>query len=155
MSVFIFQGFFMFLNLIAALNNKYIYDYQILVSGLAISFMIGGVYPLTQIYQHNQDRLSGDKTLSILLGYRGTFVFSLCCFLLCGCCLFLVLQTRDFLLFQLFLFPVAYFFLNWFKRVWKNNEHANFDNTMKMNTISSICMNGFFIYLAFKNLWLL
>lgn len=151
LSVAIFQGFFMFLNIFGAIKNSYLFDFQVIISALASSFMIGGVYPLTQIYQHKQDAESGDKTLSLLLGYRGTFVFSLTCFLLAGLCLFTVLNGLNFILFQVFLLPVAIFFGKWMFDVWKNAENANFNNTMKMNMIASVCMNVFFIYLIFTN----
>ncbi|MCH5683884.1 UbiA family prenyltransferase [Niabella sp. W65] len=39
------------------------------------SLLIGGTYPLTQVYQHQQDRADGVTTLSYKLGVRGTFVF--------------------------------------------------------------------------------
>lgn len=151
LSVAIFQGIFMFLNIYFVFKNTYLFDYQIIIAGLAASFMIGGVYPLTQIYQHKQDAQSGDNTISLLLGYRGTFIFSLVFFLLAGVCLFLILSWQNFLFFQLFLLPVALFFGKWMFEVWKNSEKANFDNAMKMNVIASVCMNIFFIFLIFTN----
>ena len=42
---------------------------------IASSLLIGGFYPLTQIYQHNQDQEDGVTTISYLLGFRKTFVF--------------------------------------------------------------------------------
>jgi 1,4-dihydroxy-2-naphthoate octaprenyltransferase len=35
---------------------------------IAASLLIGGFYPLTQIYQHRQDKEDGVRTLSMLLG---------------------------------------------------------------------------------------
>ena len=43
---------------------------------IASSLLIGGFYPLTQIYQHQQDKEDGVTTLSMLLGYKGTFIFT-------------------------------------------------------------------------------
>jgi 1,4-dihydroxy-2-naphthoate octaprenyltransferase len=43
---------------------------------IASSLLVGGFYPLTQVYQHQADLKDGVKTLSYLLGYRGTFIFS-------------------------------------------------------------------------------
>src|SRR5258708_456112 len=43
---------------------------------LAASLLLGGFYPLTQIYQHEADRRDGVRTLSMVLGYRGSFVFT-------------------------------------------------------------------------------
>src|SRR5450432_2170735 len=43
---------------------------------LASSLLIGGFYPLTQVYQHAADAKDGVKSISSWLGYRGTFVFT-------------------------------------------------------------------------------
>jgi 1,4-dihydroxy-2-naphthoate octaprenyltransferase len=43
---------------------------------LGTSLLLGGSYPLTQIYQHAEDQKRGDLTLSRHLGVRGTLVFS-------------------------------------------------------------------------------
>ena len=40
------------------------------------TLMLGGSYPLTQIYQHAEDEKRGDLTLSRHLGVRGTLIFS-------------------------------------------------------------------------------
>ena len=47
---------------------------------LAASLLIGSFYPLTQIYQHSQDKEDGVRTISAILGYKGTFIF--CSFIL-------------------------------------------------------------------------
>src|SRR6476646_5063117 len=39
------------------------------------ALLIGGFYPLTQIYQHQQDLDDGVLTTSYKLGYKGTFAF--------------------------------------------------------------------------------
>jgi 1,4-dihydroxy-2-naphthoate octaprenyltransferase len=119
---------------------------------LASTFMIGGVYPLTQIYQHQEDYENGDITISLLLGYKGTFVFSIIMFFCAGICLFVHFEAIEFLIFQVFLAPVAFFFVKWMLQVWKDASNANFENTMKMNTIASICMNLCFIFLAIKTI---
>lgn len=149
LSVVVFQGFFTFLNIYFALITDFNFSNKVIIAGIAASCMIGGVYPLTQIYQHKQDAESGDKTISILLGYRGTFMFSLSMFLLAGLSLFFVFSFMEFIYFQVFLFPVAIFFGSWMLKVWKNTNEASFDNTMKMNMIASICMNLFFVFLIF------
>ena len=42
---------------------------------LICALLIGGFYPLTQIYQHQQDLDDGVNTISYKLGYNGTFIF--------------------------------------------------------------------------------
>jgi 1,4-dihydroxy-2-naphthoate octaprenyltransferase len=121
----------------------------------ACSFQIAGVYPLTQIYQHQQDLDDGVVTISYKLGYKGTFIFSGIMFFLCNVCYFLyfnkINHLNHFYIIQLFFIPIVAFFLYWFSLVLKNEENANFKNTMLMNLIAAICMNTCFIVLLLKN----
>ncbi len=79
--VFIFQGAWIFAANIFALSSAVLFSNQSTVfSAIACSFFIGTIYPLTQIYQHESDRSDGVKTLSILLGIKGTFFFQRLCF---------------------------------------------------------------------------
>ncbi len=117
----------------------------------ACSLQIAGVYPLTQIYQHEQDLADGVTTISYKLGYRGTFVFSGIMFALCNVCYFMYFnqmnQLDKFFIVQLFFLPIVSFFVYWFVQVLKNTANANFKNTMYMNLIAAICMNACFIIL--------
>jgi 4-hydroxybenzoate polyprenyltransferase len=117
----------------------------------ACSFQIAGVYPLTQIYQHEQDLADGVTTISYKLGYKGTFIFSGIMFALCNACYFMYFnqtgQLNKFFIVQLFFLPIVSFFVYWFIQVLKNTANANFKNTMYMNLIAAICMNACFIIL--------
>ena len=53
-----------------------VWDARFVTAGFICSCLIGASYPLTQVYQHKEDQERGDKTLSILLGVNGTFVFA-------------------------------------------------------------------------------
>jgi 4-hydroxybenzoate polyprenyltransferase len=121
----------------------------------ACSFQIAGVYPLTQIYQHQQDLADGVTTISYKLGYKGTFIFSGIMFALCNVCYFLyfnqINHLSDFFTVQLFFIPIVSFFVYWFLLVLKNTDQANFKNTMYMNLIAAICMNVCFVVLLLKN----
>lgn len=153
LSVVVFQGAFTFANVLVGmegLSHLQVFR-ELLFPALASSLMIGGVYPLTQVYQHEQDKASGDLTISCLLGYKGTFLFSLTLFGLAGAFLFLHFTLIQFMIFQVFLLPVALFFLYWMFLVWRDTTKADFENTMKMNTIASICMNLCFVTLFFLN----
>jgi 1,4-dihydroxy-2-naphthoate octaprenyltransferase len=118
---------------------------------LVASLLIGGFYPLTQIYQHRQDAEDGVTTLSMLLGYKGTFIFTALVYaaamsLLAYQLLSLSLQ-REFFILQLFFIPVLAYFFWWFYQVHCNQTAANFVNTMRMNLLASICTNAAFITL--------
>lgn len=120
-----------------------------LLGMLAASLLVGGFYPLTQIYQHRQDAEDGVKTLSLLLGYRGTFVFTA---IIYGCAMATLAMyfqsTRHwnhFLLLQIFIAPVLVYFVYWFCKVYRDESSANFNNTMRMNVLASVCTNAAFI----------
>ncbi len=158
LAVVIFQGAVSFITIYSGITGAKILDVitsNLLYPVVASTFLIGGVYPLTQIYQHKQDERSGDKTLSILLGYRGTFIFSLVFFVIANLILFFYFdqlhQLNSFYLMQAFLFPVMLFFLNWMRKVFKHTEHASFENTMLMNTLASLMLNFCFILMFLLN----
>lgn len=82
----------------------------------ACLFLIGGVYPLTQVYQHEADKAAGDITISYKLGIRGTFIFCGVMFAIANGLLYFyfssVQKAGHFILFQVFLFPVILFLYN-------------------------------------------
>ncbi|WP_431211920.1 UbiA family prenyltransferase [Puia sp. P3] len=116
---------------------------------IACSLLLGGFYPLTQIYQHEADRKDGVRTLSLLLGYRGTFVFTgvvyTIAFMLLAHYFLLTLQIREFQVLATCMLPVVVYFLIWAVKVWKDPREASYSNTMRMNLIASACTNAGFI----------
>lgn len=133
-------------------------SHSLAVSPLAMlgaSLLVGGFYPLTQIYQHNQDREDGVRTISILLGYRGTFVFTAIIYFLAMVVLGIYfasnLELDRFFIFQIFLLPVLVYFFRWFYQVYKNESSADFKNTMRLNLLASLCTNAGFITLLIIN----
>lgn len=122
---------------------------------LAAGLLIGGFYPITQIYQHIQDSNDGVKTISILLGKRGTFIFCGILYLLAFICLFLYFRSQmmldHFLVIQLFFIPVVLYFLKWMLAVWDDPQKADFKNTMRMIWLASTCTNVAFITLLILN----
>jgi 1,4-dihydroxy-2-naphthoate octaprenyltransferase len=122
---------------------------------IASSLLIGGFYPLTQIYQHEEDRKDGVITISYLLGYKGTFIFTgiVYAFGFTVIALYFYLNSKvmSFVILQIFLLPVILYFLFWFQKVMKDNSEANFRNTMRMNILASVCSNlGFITILILK-----
>ena len=118
---------------------------------IASSLLIGGFYPLTQIYQHQQDKEDGVTTLSMLLGYKGTFIFTAVIYFFAVAVLAYQLipslQQTGFFIIQLYFIPVLIYFFWWFKKVFYNQSAANFVNTMRMNLLASVCTNAAFITL--------
>jgi 1,4-dihydroxy-2-naphthoate octaprenyltransferase len=142
LTVAFFQGAFIYI-LTCIANNT---DTDFLKATIS-SLLIGGVYPLTQIYQHDEDRKNGDITISILLGYRGTFVFTAILFVIATCLMYLALPLFSFLVIQLFMLPVVSYFFYWTFITWNNSSSANFTHTMRMNALASIMLNLCFLTL--------
>ncbi len=122
---------------------------------VAAGLLIGGFYPITQIYQHEQDKNDGVTTISILLGKRGTFIFCTIFYLFSFVCLFIHYHTTEqlhnFWIVQLFFIPVVLYFTRWLLQVWKKPEKADFKNTMRMVWLASTCTNLAFISLLILN----
>jgi 1,4-dihydroxy-2-naphthoate octaprenyltransferase len=121
------------------------------IATLTASLLIGGFYPLTQIYQHKQDRDDGVISISSMIGYNGTFIFTAIVYFFAMCSLGFYLISRqqqtNFFIIQIFFIPILVYFFWWFKKVLANTEAANFKNTMQMNMLASFCSNCAFITL--------
>ena len=121
------------------------------------ALLIGGFYPLTQIYQHKQDLADGVATISYKLGYRGTFVFCAIVYAMAWSFMaqfFIHMKEINKLWVVSILFlPIIVYFINWFLQVRKNTAAANFKNTMRMNWIAAACTNTAFIILLIWKLF--
>lgn len=115
------------------------------------SLLVGGFYPLTQIYQHKQDVQDGVSTISYKLGYIGTFIFCGIVYLLAWIFMaqFFIENRRgnQLLMIGIFFIPVIVYFIRWFVQVRKDRQAANFKNTMKMNWLAATCTNISFLIL--------
>jgi len=118
---------------------------------IAAAFLIGGFYPITQIYQHDADKADGVNSISLMLGKRGTFIFCAFVYVLAFAFLIIYFQQLDklylFYVLQLFFIPVVVYFFIWAIQVWKDASKADFKHTMRMNWVASICSNAGFISL--------
>lgn len=155
-TVGIFQGAFTYLTVIQAIDNVLISDLmqeKYLFPAVLSSFNLLGFYPMTQIYQHEEDAKRGDLTMSRLLGIRGTFLFTAGIFLLVTVGFFFFFQEKEILHFSAFIVyllvmsPVLIFFNVWFLKVLKNEQLADYKHTMQLNFLGSICLNVFFVLL--------
>lgn len=156
LTVIVFQGAFTFFMIFKAVStDSFVYTSVLGFVLAACSFLIAGVYPLTQIYQHEADAASGDFTISYRLGIIGTFIFSSVMFAIAAGLLFFYFKdtghTNHFFIFQAFLLPVIIYFVWWFLKTLKDKTQANFKNTMRMNFIASTCMNLCFLVLLILN----
>jgi 1,4-dihydroxy-2-naphthoate octaprenyltransferase len=149
----LFQGFFTFMMCYVGINDFSIentLNANILWPAALTSLMLWGNYPMTQVYQHDEDKKRGDITLSLKLGIRGTFLFTaiVFTFAMTGFAYYFVefFETKYAVQFLIALAPVLGYFLFWFVSVVKDEAKADYTHTMILNFISATCLNIFFIY---------
>ena len=154
LTVVIFQGAVTFFLVYHGSESNHT-THAPVIAMISASLLIGGFYPLTQIYQHEDDLKDGVRTISYKLGYKGTFIFTgtiyAAAFTMMAVYFFLNLEGDRFLILQIFMLPVLVYFFVWFHKVVKNTKEANFKNTMQMNLLASIFTNlGFITLLILK-----
>jgi len=151
-----FQGFVIFLACVQGINQLPVHDLfqiPILFPAALSTILLWGSYPMTQIYQHDEDKKRGDITLSLKLGVNGTFVFTALVFGLANAGFIYYYYTyyslKYAIIFQLLLMPVLIFFLYWFTQVQRDPGKANFQKAMQLNLISSLALNTIFSLFIF------
>ncbi|MGZ5281024.1 MAG: UbiA family prenyltransferase [Bacteroidia bacterium] len=161
----IFQGGFTYFMVQMGLNDlkfNEIWQEQILLAAALSTCMIFGFYPMTQIYQHEEDSKRGDITISYQLGILGTFYFSAFWFAVSAVGFWFyfdkmyfeivqqnwAISVNWFWIFILFLTPLLFYFFRWFLSVKKDLSAANFHSTMTLNKIAAYSLILFFAALA-------
>ncbi|TGE22892.1 UbiA family prenyltransferase [Hymenobacter metallicola] len=149
--VVVFQGAFTFLMTqvgVGAPTGAILESSNLLLALVSTLFLCGS-YPLTQVYQHQEDRQRGDQTLSLWLGIRGTFLFAgvglLAGAVLMAIAYWLRHELRNLLIFLVATGPVVFLFTRWAWAVWHNPAAADYEHTMRMNQVSSLCLSGAFL----------
>ena len=145
-----FQGFWTYFMVVVAQYgySPSIFSQQNLFAACICSLMLLGSYPMTQIYQHEEDAKRGDQTFSLLLGVRGTFIWTMSIFTVASVLFIGYFVSYDswfeVILFVVLTSPVVVYFLSWMKDSWQNESRADYKSTMKLNMLSAICFNLFF-----------
>jgi 1,4-dihydroxy-2-naphthoate octaprenyltransferase len=157
-----FQGAFTYLAVSQAVDEvplDQLVQTRYLFPALLTTLNLWAFYPITQVYQHEEDARRGDLTLSRLLGIRGTFWFVAGLFGVAasGFALFFFRQYLAgiplSLLFLGFLVPGVLYFLSWFRRVWFDARSADFQSTMTLTLLGSQGLNLFFLLLLGGKFW--
>lgn len=150
----LFQGLFTFMMCYVGINNFSIETAlrpAVIIPGMLSTVMLWSNYPMTQIYQHEEDGRRGDLTLSRMLGIKGTFYFVSTTFTLVtiGFVLYLnaYFDEKYAWLFMTALLPVVTYFFFWFYQAYNDERKANYRRTMWLNLISATCLNIYFVYL--------
>ncbi len=154
----LFQGLFTFIMCYVGINNFALgncWNASVLIPAILSSMMLWGNYPMTQVYQHEEDAKRGDRTLSLMLGVKGTFIFTavVFSFAVAGFIFYFIsfFEIKYLIAFLLALTPVLAFFLFWFVKVLKDECKANYSYAMGLNFVSATCLNIFFIYLFLES----
>ncbi len=149
--VCLFQGALTYLAVYFSINQGSLPNSAIIPSLICTSNLLA-IYPITQVYQHEEDAKRGDLTMSRLLGIKGTFVNALFWLGVSSIGYFIALKpVSNFFIFGLMTFPLMSFLVIWILKVWKDTAAANFKMTMMLNLLASICLNAFFGMLYFLN----
>ncbi len=151
-----FQGLFTYLTFFLAIGNlkwKDLFVLPVIIPAGLCTLLLWGSYPMTQIYQHEEDYKRGDITISFKLGILKTFVFSAVLFLVANISFILYFLSyqniRGVLLFEFCLVPMMVYFIKWFAQCLKNPALADYSHTMRLNLVSSVSLNLFFLVYNF------
>jgi 1,4-dihydroxy-2-naphthoate octaprenyltransferase len=157
LTVAVFQGAVVYAMAVLTATQELPFTRQHAQGMLIALLLIGAGYPLTQVYQHEQDRRDGVTTLSMRLGIRGTFVFSASLFACLGALLVAHIVhyghfPRDIYLAGATFVPVGGFFLYWTWQCFQDPAAASYENAMRMNLLGGICLNLLFLMRFILNL---
>jgi len=145
------QGGFTYCMMYVAINDlplSALLQPSVLFGGALATFNILALYPVTQVYQHEEDASRGDMTISRLMGVRGTLVCTLVFFLVSIAGFYLFFDGKwPFYLMLLLLLPAVVFFLRWFPRVLRDPGRADYRSAMRMTKLTGWGMNAFFLIL--------
>ncbi|MPR35402.1 UbiA family prenyltransferase [Salmonirosea aquatica] len=147
----LFQGALTYLATVQVLSHMEVpslFSVRHLLPALICTSNLWAVYPLTQVYQHDEDARRGDLTYSRLVGIEGTFLSAAVFFTLSFVgFLYYFLHfgsVNSLIVLTVCMGPVLGYFGYWWWRVRQNPTEANFRHTMRMNVLASLGLNLFF-----------
>tara|TARA_B110000858_G_scaffold59642_1_gene69496 strand:+ start:603 stop:1481 length:879 start_codon:yes stop_codon:yes gene_type:complete len=156
--VSLFQGYFVFLVTYWAVHDipiSILATSMIQIPALLTTMMLMSAYPITQVYQHKEDRERGDFTLSLSLGILGTFHFTALAFVMTTLgyagYFYYYQDLQTLILYLTLMTPLFIYYVSWYQEVRENIELADFEHTMKLNRLSALCLNTFFLLLIIFN----
>ncbi|RYY89838.1 MAG: prenyltransferase [Chitinophagaceae bacterium] len=150
LTVFIFQGAWIYWIVLRETDGLY-GMHPVWLPALAASCLIGALYPLTQIYQHESDKADGVITISYKVGKRGSFLLSALLFVAAMALIYATYSAQGdgsfVLIFIVFTLPILIYFFFWLLRVWKDESAADFRHSLRMNIIATLCTSLYFLTL--------
>lgn len=148
-TVMIGQGVLPFLAAWSVGNAAWDVSESFAVSATALLML--SLYPLSQIYQHDEDAARGDQTLSMLLGVKGTFRFALLVGVLGALLLFLAVRlwqgVAPALPVLLFLPGLGIGMMAWERRFPRQTLRERFQWLMGMSFANALIFSGYIVVL--------
>jgi 1,4-dihydroxy-2-naphthoate octaprenyltransferase len=118
------------------------------LGAIAAMLLILAIYPLTQLYQVDEDSARGDRTVAVVWGPRACFLFAEGCVVVGGAAMLAVLWFEfgvwDVLLVSLGLCVELAAIVRWAGRYDPHQTLTNYRRVMRLNTISA---TGLSLYL--------
>lgn len=136
-------------------NTELISNISLFLLGMLTTiFMSFGVYPLTQLYQIEEDKKRNDITFAVYWGIKKSFIFSALCVFLSAISMLSVIYIRksyiDFILISIFyIFFLAQLFI-WSKKYDEKSIMKNYDKIMKLNYSNGLGFTGYIFLHLFK-----
>jgi 1,4-dihydroxy-2-naphthoate octaprenyltransferase len=119
------------------------------LGALAAVLLILALYPLTQLYQIEEDAARGDRTVAVVWGPRRCFAFALICTILGGLAMLVLLATRfgalDTLLVGLGLTLQVVVLSAWGRRFNPLETLRNYRAVMRLNLVSSSALAAYLV----------
>lgn len=145
--VVFFQGAFVTASTSYALDSNTNFSFSI--EPLLASLIVLTGYPMTQIFQHQEDQERGDQTLSLWLGTKGTLIFTAIAALFTNFLIGFVILKHTNLIFafvSLFLMSITGIWsgMNLFKKLSKLST-IEYKDSHKSTFYSALVLNGILI----------
>lgn len=151
------QGTLTFLLVALSVGDTRVADvlnFRIWFPALICGLFVSGFYPLSQIFQHHEDRRRHDTTISMVLGIQGTLYFSLLVLAASIAALFFyfksILGIGLAMLFFVMVVPAALYLAHWFRAVRKNTSAADYDHATRISILASSGINLFSLFALFS-----
>jgi 1,4-dihydroxy-2-naphthoate octaprenyltransferase len=121
-----------------------------MLGAAAAALVVTGLYPLTQVFQVDEDRARGDRTLAVVWGPRASFGLALTCLLAGGASLAGVVLVRfgalDAVLIGLGLGLELLAIGAWARRFDPRAVMANYARAMRLNAGCAAALSAYLVY---------
>jgi 4-hydroxybenzoate polyprenyltransferase len=132
---------------ISSVSFQGLLGFRLWFPAVAAGVFVLGFYPLTQIYQHHEDSQRGDRTISLVLGIRRTFMLAAVLMAFSVLLFFSYFGrfygSRIAFVFAVTVFPAAVYLMRWYFTAMKDPSKADYDHAMRMSFVASSGINIF------------